>query len=233
LSLNSSPRILREVVARGRCTSRKRVARLMQVQGLAAGRRKRFQRTTDSNHPFPIADNLLDRDFTAPAPNKVWVTDITYIWTAEGWLYLAAILDLYSRAVVGWAMSQQIDTKLCLTALDMAVRARRPAPGLVHHSDRGSQYASHNYRQALAAGAMICSMSRKGDCWDNAVAESFWATLKNEIPMDTVFSTRAEARRVIFEYIQGYYNSRRRHSSIGYLSPNQHEALYTEQKISA
>lgn len=224
-----SPRIARELSAQGRCTSRKRVARLMRDKGLVARRRKRFRRTTDSNHRFPIAENLLARNFATPAPNQVWVTDLTYIWTREGWLYLSAILDLYSRAVVGWAMSDRIDTELCLTALAMAARTRRPPAGLVHHSDRGSQYASHEYRQALAHHGMICSMSRRGDCWDNAVAESFWGTLKNELADEMDFASRAEARRVIFEYIEGFYNLRRRHSAIEYRSPREHELLYSNQ----
>jgi transposase InsO family protein len=221
-----SPRVLRELKARGRCTSRKRVARIMHDQGLFARQRKRCRRTTDSHHPFPIANNLLERNFETSAPNMVWVTDLTYIWTGEGWLYLAAILDLYSRAVVGWAMSDRIDTMLCLKALDMAVTSRRPPPGLVHHSDRGSQYASHDYREALKKHGMVCSMSRRGDCWDNAVAESFWGTLKNELADEMDFASRGEARRVIFEYIETYYNLRRRHSSIAYRSPLEHERLY-------
>jgi transposase InsO family protein len=205
----------------------------MQLRGLSARRRRRFCRTTDSNHPFPIAENLLQRKFTTDAPNKVWVTDITYIPTREGWLYLSAIIDLHSRAVVGWAMSEQIDTQLCLKALQMAVRARQPAAGLIHHSDRGSQYASHDYRQALKAYGMLCSMSRKSDCWDNAVAESFWATLKNELAMHTDFDTRVQARSLIFEYIESFYNLRRRHSSIAYRSPKQHEDLYYAEVKSA
>ena len=221
-----SPRVVLELVAQGRCTSRKRVARIMREKGLVARRRKRFCRTTDSNHPFPIAENLLERNFETSAPNQVWVTDLTYIWTRQGWLYLSAILDLYSRAVVGWAMSDRIDTALCLKALDMAVTARRPAPGLVHHSDRGSQYASHDYRRALAKYGMICSMSRRGDCWDNAVAESFWGTLKNELADEMDFASRPEARRVIFEYIEAFYNLRRRHSSIGYRTPREQELVY-------
>jgi len=225
-----SPRIVRELKEQGRCTSRKRVARSMQTQGLAAKRRKRFCRTTDSNHQFPIAENVLDRNFETSAPNQAWVTDITYIWTGEGWLYLAAILDLYSRAVVGWAMSENIDTALCLKALNMAIKARGPVVGLVHHSDRGSQYASHDYRKALAGQGVICSMSRRGDCWDNAVAESFWGTLKNELGEEMDFVTRAQARRVIFEYIEVFYNLRRRHSSIEYRSPREHERLYTAEK---
>ena len=224
-----SPRILRELGAQGRCTSRKRVARIMQEKVLVARCRKRVRRTTDSNHPFPIAENLLARHFQTRAPNQIWVTDLTYIWTREGWLYLSAILDLYSRAVVGWAMSDRIDTALCLTALEMAVKARRPPAGLVHHSDRGSQYASHEYRAVLTQHAMVCSMSRRGDCWDNAVAESFWGTLKNELADEMDFASRSEARRIIFEYIEGFYNLRRRHSSIAYRSPREHELLYNNE----
>jgi transposase InsO family protein len=221
-----SPRIVRELGAQGRCTSRNRVARIMQDKGLVARRRKRFRCTTDSNHSFPIAENLLGRNFETSAPNQVWVTDLTYIWTRQGWLYLSAILDLYSRSVVGWAMSDRIDTTLCLKALEMAVKARRPAAGLVHHSDRGSQYASHDYREALNQYGMVCSMSRRGDCWDNAVAESFWSTLKNELADEMDFASRSEARRVIFEYIETFYNLRRRHSTIGYYSPQEYEILY-------
>jgi transposase InsO family protein len=228
-----SPRILRDLEAQGRRVSRKRVAHSMRVQGLVARRRKRFCRTTDSNHPFPIADNVLQRNFETSAPNQAWVTDITYIRTREGWLYLAAIIDLYSRAVVGWAMSERIDTELCLTALNMAIKARSPVAGLVHHSDRGSQYASHDYRKALRDQGMVCSMSRRGNCWDNAVAESFWATLKNEIADEMDFVTRAAARSVIFEYIETYYNLRRRHSSIAYRSPREHEQLYMAGKKAA
>ena len=228
-----SPRIVRELAAQGQCTSRKRVARLMREKGLVARRRTRCRRTTDSNHPFPIATNVLARQFTTSAPNQVWVTDLTYIWTRQGWLYLSAMLDLYSRAVVGWAMSDRIDTQLCLTALTMAVQRRRPPAGLVHHSDRGSQYASHEYRAALRQHGMICSMSRRGDCWDNAVAESFWGTLKNELAAEMDFASRTEARRVLFEYIEGFYNLRRRHSAIAYRSPRDHELLYNHAATSA
>jgi putative transposase len=228
-----SPRVYEELKARGRRTSRKRVARLMQSQALEGRRRRRFRRTTDSNHSSPIAENLLERDFRASAPNQVWVTDITYLWTGEGWLYLSAILDLYSRIVVGWALSEHIDTKLCLRALDMAVKARRPAPGLVHHSDRGSQYASNEYRRALDDNGMLCSMSRRGDCWDNAVAESFWGTLKTELEEAEACATRSEARKAIFEYIEVFYNRRRRHSSIGYRSPQEHEGLYRGAAVAA
>lgn len=221
-----SPRILLELKAQGRCAGRKRVARIMRQQGLFARTPKRFRGTTDSNHSLPIADNLLARKFTTVAPNEVWVTDITYLWTREGWLYLSAILDLYSRAVVGWAVSQNIDTTLCLKALEMAVARRRPKAGLLHHSDRGSQYASGDYQDALTRYGMVCSMSRRGDCWDNAVAESFWATLKIELQQDLAGASRSEARRILFEYIESFYNLRRRHSSSGNRSPRDYELLY-------
>jgi len=221
-----SPRVFKDLQALGRRTSRKRIARLMRDHGLVARTKKRFKRTTDSKHSFPIAENLLGRAFDVDAPNLVWVTDITYVWTKEGWLYLAAIVDLYARVVVGWAMSERIDTALCLDALEMAMTARRPRAGLIHHSDRGSQYASHEYRRALERHGARCSMSRKGDCWDNAVAESFWSTLKMELIYDEDFETRAETRQAIFEYIEVFYNRRRRHSSIGYRFPVEHEQLY-------
>ena len=198
----------------------------MQEQELAARRKKRFRRTTDSNHAFPIFENLLHRDFYVDEPNRIWVTDITYVWTREGWLYLAAIVDLYSRAVVGWAMSETIDRTLCLNALTMAVIARRPGPGLVHHSDRGSQYASGDYQRALKDNKMFCSMSRKGDCWDNAVAESFWSTIKAELIHDVDFPSRAIAQQAVFEYIEVFYNRQRRHSTIGYKTPAQQEDIY-------
>lgn len=221
-----SPRIHEDLKDAGHKVSRKRVVRLMQEQGVAARRKKRFRRTTDSTHSFPVAENLLEREFYVDEPNRIWVTDITYVWTREGWLYLAAIVDLYSRAVVGWAMSETIDRNLCLNALTMAVVARRPKPGLVHHSDRGSQYASGDYRRALDDNKMICSMSRKGDCWDNAVAESFWSTIKAELIHGVDFPTRAAAQQAIFEYIEVFYNRRRRHSTIDYRTPAQQEELH-------
>jgi transposase InsO family protein len=221
-----SPRIVRELAAAGRRASRRRVARLMREQGLVARARRRGRRTTESRHPFPVAANVLARRFTTGAPNQVWVTDLTYIATRQGWLYLSVILDLYSRAVVGWAMSERLDTALCLTALTMAVQRRRPPAGLVHHSDRGCQYASHEYQAALTRSGMICSMSRRGDCWDNAVAESFWSTLKTELAARCDFATRSDARRLLFEYLEGYYNLRRRHSAIAYRTPREHERLY-------
>jgi len=228
-----SPRIHAELRDRGCRTGRKRVARLMRVRKLAARRRRRFRVTTQSRHPFPVAPNVLARQFARAAPDQAWVTDITYIPTGEGWLYLAVILDLYSRFAVGWAMSERITDDHTLDALDMALARRGPRRGLLHHSDRGSQYASGDYQQVLAQHGIVCSMSRRGNCWDNAVAESFFATLKVELVHDAAWDTRAAARREVFEYLEPFYNGRRRHSALGYLSPRafeqqrQHEALAT------
>ena len=228
-----SPRIHAELVDRGCCTSRKRVARLMRVRGLAARRRRRFRVTTQSRHPFPVAPNILARQFERAKPDQAWVTDITYIPTGEGWLYLAVILDLSSRFAVGWAMSARITDDLTRDALAMALARRRPPQGLLHHSDRGSQYASRDYQEALAQHGIVCSMSRRGDCWDNAVAESFFATLKVELVHDATWATRAMARTELFEYLELFYNGQRRHSALGYLSPRaferrrEHEALAT------
>jgi transposase InsO family protein len=220
--LYGSPRIHRELRAEGISVSRKRVARLMVEMNLRSRRKRRFRATTDSNHTLPIAENVLQRKFEVDAPDVAWVTDITYVWTSEGWLYLAAILDLFSRRVVGFAMSERIDRELTLNALLMAVGRRCPNAGLVHHSDRGSQYASHDYQRALTNQGATCSMSRKGNCWDNAVAESFFATLKTECVYLTKFETREDAKRVIFDYL-GFYNHRRRHSTLGYVSPVEFE----------
>lgn len=218
-----SPRVHAALVERGHQTSRKRVARLMRHRGLAGRRRRRFRTTTDSRHAFPVAPNVLARQFEQAAPDVAWVTDITYIPTGEGWLYLAVILDLCSRFVVGWAMSERITRELTLDALDMALVRRRPPAGLLHHSDRGSQYASGDYQQVLAAAGLVGSMSRRGNCWDNAVAESFFATLKVELVHDATWVTRAAARAELFEYIEVFYNGQRRHSSLGYLSPRAFE----------
>ncbi|CAG0960020.1 Putative transposase InsK for insertion sequence element IS150 [Anaerolineae bacterium] len=222
-----SPRVHADLRARGLRVGRKRVERLMRDQGLAARRKRRFRKTTDSAHAQPIAPNVLERDFETSAPNEVWVTDVTYVWTHEGWLYLAAILDLYARSVVGWATSESNDTKLALAALAMASTRRKPPRGLVHHSDRGSPYASDDYRRALAHLGMVASMSRKGDCWDNAVAESFFATLKVELVDDADYATRAAATSSIRDYIESFYNRERRHSHLGYVSPVEYE-LRTE-----
>lgn len=221
-----SPRVHAELRENGEKVGRKRVARLMREGGIAGRMRRRFRATTDSNHPFPIARNILARDFTAARPNEVWVTDITAIPTHQGWLYLAAILDLFSRRVVGWATSANVDRHLALAALDMAIRDRHPPRGLVHHSDRGSTYASSDYRKALRARGIACSMSRKGDCWDNAVAESFFGSLKREIEGVDRFESRDQARIVIDEYIHAFYNVQRRHSTIGYKSPIEFELMY-------
>lgn len=221
-----SPRVHAELRAQGHRVSRKRIARLMRRMGLAARRKRRFRRTTDSRHAFPIAPNLLARNFTAQAPNRVWLADITYIWTEQGWLYLAAVLDLYTRKVVGWAMAEHLGQDLALAALDMAIRRQQPAPGLVHHADRGVQYAAHRYRARLQQHGMLCSMSRKGDCWDNAPMESFFATLKRELVEGARYATRDEARAEVFVYLEGFYNQRRRHSSLGYLTPAQKAAAF-------
>ena len=228
-----SPRIHNELEADGVTVSRKRVARLMAELGLASCRKRRFKATTDSKHKLPVAENVLDRNFEVDAPDVAWVTDITYVWTDEGWLYLAAILDLFSRRVVGLAMSERIDRALVLEALRNAVGRRVPSAGLLHHSDRGSQYASGDYQKALVDLGVVCSMSRKGNCWDNAVAESFFATLKTELVYTRRFATRTEAREAIFDFIEIFYNRRRRHSTLGYVSPVDFEKKFVEETMSA
>lgn len=228
-----SPRVHEELKAEGVAVGRKRVARLMTELGLESVRQRPYKATTDSKHALPVAENILDRKFEVDAPNVAWVTDITYVWTAEGWLYLAAILDLFSRRVVGLAMSERIDRELVLAALRNAVGRRVPNAGLVHHSDRGSQYASGDYQDALDDLGVVCSMSRKGNCWDNAVAESFFATLKTELVYTRRFATRAEAREAIFDFIEVFYNRRRRHSTLGYLSPVDFEIKFVEETLSA
>lgn len=228
-----SPRVHADLKAAGERVGRKRVARLMRERNLVARTRRRFRTTTDSTHDFPIATNVLARDFTASAPDQAWVTDITFLWTAQGWLYLAVILDLFSRRVVGWATSQNVDRHLALAALETAVARRRPAAGLVHHSDRGSTYASSDYRKALAARGFKCSMSRKGDCWDNAVAESFFSTLKRELEGIDDFESRVGATLAIGDYIDGFYNLRRRHSSINYTSPVEFELIHSSTRAAA
>jgi putative transposase len=207
-----SPRVHRELVATGTIVNRHRVARLMREVGLRGRRRRRFRRTTDSEHAMPVAPNTLGRNFMAAAPNQVWVADITWIPTREGPLYLAAVLDLCSRRVVGWAISARITGRLTIKALAMALRVRGRVAGLLHHSDRGSQYASAAYRAALAGAGIACSMSRRRDCWDNAVAESFFATLKSELVHEASWATRDKARDAVVDYIEAFYNLRRRHS---------------------
>lgn len=215
-----SPRITAALRQAGCGCNHKRVERLMRELGLQGRQRRRYRvLTTDSAHAEPIAPNRLAQAPACTAPDQVWVTDITYVATQEGWLYLAGVLDRYSRKVVGWAMSETLATTLPLAALDMAWQHRRPAPGLLHHSDRGVQYASQDYRDRLSALGVTASMSRKGNCYDNATMESFWSTLKHELVYRCQFRTRAEARQQIFEWIEVFYNRTRLHSALGYKSP--------------
>lgn len=220
-----SPRITDELKAGGTVCGRHRVARLMRAAGIRAKTVKKYKATTDSKHTLPVAANLLARQFTVSHPNRVWVADITYIRTGEGWLYLAAVLDLYSRQIVGWGMSDRIDGELARSALSQALAQRRPLPGLIHHSDRGKQYAAAGYQKLLRDYGAVCSMSRKGDCWDNAPMESFFGTLKQELVYQERFATREEAKAKIFEYIEVFYNRQRRHSANGSVSPVEFEKL--------
>lgn len=214
-----SPRVHAELRAQGRRCSRNTVARVMKDAGIRAKSVRRFCRTTDSDHPHPVAENVVNRDFAPTAANQTWTADITSIPTREGWLYLAAVEDLYSRKIVGWSMSERIDSRLVVDALEMALQRELPEAGLVAHSDRGVQYASGHYQRLLETHGITCSMSRKGNCWDNAPMESFFATLKKELVHHEDYQTRAEACRSLFEYIEVFYNRLRRHSALGYRSP--------------
>jgi transposase InsO family protein len=218
-----SPRIHAELVARGEACCVNTVARLMREHGVAAKTRRKFRCTTDSNHDRPVAENVVDRQFEPGSPNEVWTADITYVPTREGWLYLAAVEDLYSRRIVGWSMGDRIDSRLVVDALEMAVSRRLPGAGLVAHSDRGSQYASEHYQRLLTDHGIVCSMSRRANCWDNAPMESFFASLKKELVHDEDYATRGEARASLFEFIEIFYNRVRRHSSLGYRSPVEYE----------
>jgi len=218
-----SPRIHAELRFQGLSCGRNRVARLMRKLGIKAKTKRRFKATTDSKHNLPVASNLLGQDFEVAAPNKVWVADITYIPTQQGWLYLAVCMDLYSRMIVGWSMDSRITKSLVVDAFNMAVENRPGARGLVHHSDRGSQYASYEFQNILQSYDMLCSMSRKGNCYDNAVAESFFHSLKTEWVHHCRYRTRQEAKTSIFEYIETFYNPKRRHSQLNYLSPADYE----------
>jgi len=223
-----SPRIHAELVTRGHACCVNTVAKLMREAGIAAKTARKFHcSTTDSDHDLPVAENLLDRQCNPSEANEAWVADITYIPTREGWLYLAAVEDLYSRRVVGWAMAEHMESRLVVDALAMAVQRRLPDEGLLAHSDRGSQYASEHYQRLLAKHGITCSMSRRADCWDNAPMESFFASLKKELVHDADFATRAEARAAIVEYIEVFYNNQRRHSSLGYVSPAEYEQSRT------
>ena len=218
-----SPRIHAELAARGHDCCVNTVARLMHDHDIRAKTARKFRCTTDSDHDLPVAENLLDRQFDPGSPNEAWVADITYIPTREGWLYLAAVEDLYSRRVVGWSMADHLESRLVVDALALAVERRLPRDGLLAHSDRGSQYASEHYQRLLARHGITCSMSRRADCWDNAPMESFVASLKKELVHGADFATRAQARTAIVEYIEVFYNTRRRHSSLGYVSPAAYE----------
>jgi transposase InsO family protein len=221
-----STRVMRELRKKGRRHGRHRISRLMKQKGLCGRQKGRHRvQTTDSNHDHPIAPNCLAEAPKATAPNQLWVADITYIETLEGWLYLAGILDLYSRKIVGWAMSDHIDTSLVLKALDMALLHRTPPANLIFHSDRGVQYASADFRQALRQAGLVASMSRRGNCYDNATMESFWSTLKLELVYRGLFQTRAQARTQIFDYIEVFYNRQRAHSALDYNSPVDFETL--------
>jgi transposase InsO family protein len=226
-----SPRIHRMLRQQGVRCAEKRVARLMREHGLQARSRRRFKVTTDSKHTLPVAENVLGRQFEVAVSNARWAADITYIWTRQGWLYLAVVMDLFSRRIVGWSMQETMDRGLVITALKMALTARRPPVGLLLHSDRGSQYASHDYQQLLKQAGCRCSMSRKGNCWDNAPVESFFSTLKLELIHERRYETRQQARAGIFEFIEVWYNRQRLHSSLGYLSPADYEARMAAQPL--
>jgi transposase InsO family protein len=219
-----SPRMHEELVSRGHDVCENTVAKLMRDHGMRAARSRKFRVTTDSRHSLPVAENILDREFEQATPDRVWLADITYIWTREGWLYLACVLDSCTRKIVGWSMSERMEKGLVLDALQSAVAQRRPdTAALLHHSDRGSQYASHAYQELLREQNITCSMSRKGNCWDNAMMESFFATLKQERVYQEDYVTRAEARSSVFDYIERFYNRQRRHSALGHMSPEQYE----------
>lgn len=218
------PRIHKQLQREGISCGRKRVQRLMRELGLRAQGKRPFKVTTNSKHQHPVAPNLLERYFEASQPNQVWTGDITYIRTAVGWLYLAVVIDLFSRKVVGWAMSPRIGAALATDALNMAIVSRKPSGGLIFHSDRGIQYASHCFQKIVEQQAFVQSMSRKGDCWDNSPTESFFATLKKELIRDQLYSTREKAIGNIFRYIEGYYNNFRLHSFLDYTTPVEFEA---------
>ncbi len=228
-----SPRLTAELNDSGVSCSENRVARVMRLSGIRAVGKRKYRVTTQSKHKYPVAENLLNRNFSADKPNAVWLSDITYIWTTEGWLYLAGVIDVYSRMLVGWSMGSRITAELTLEALQQAISRRNVTPKLgsvpsvMHHSDRGSQYAATEYQKLLTETEMVCSMSRKGNCWDNAPMESFFATLKTELVYREQFKTRQEAKTKIFEYIEVFYNRQRRHSTLGNVSPVDFERRQT------
>jgi putative transposase len=220
-----SPRMTRELRDNGLAVGRRRTARLMRENGLKARQKRRFKRTTDSHHAWPVAPNLLDQDFTASGPDEKWGADISYIWTREGWLYLAVVIDLFARRVVGWAVGDRLHRDLALAALRKALVMRHPPAGLIHHSDRGSQYCSIDYQAELRKHRILISMSGKGNCYDNSMVETFFKTLKSELVWRTVFDTRQEAVQAIGRYIDGFYHPIRRHSALDFTSPNQFEKM--------
>lgn len=228
-----SDKIAAKLREEGDVVSTKTVARLMKKMGLRSVTVKKYKATTNSKHNHPVYENVLNRGFNVLAPNKVWVTDITYIGTSQGWVYLASVMDLYSRKIVGWSLGERMTKELVLEAFDKACERQKPPPGLIHHSDRGSQYASNEYRERLTAYKMIGSMSRKGNCYDNACIESFHSILKKELVYQTKFKTRKQAYDAIYEYIEFDYNRIRIHSTIGYLTPHQYEKRYYEQQQGA
>ena len=223
--MGHDPRMHVELNEEGIRAGRHRTARLMRENGLKARQKTRFKRTTDSNHGEPVAPNLLDQDFTCDGPDQKWGVDISYIWTAEGWLYLAIVVDLYSRRIIGWEARDRMKKDLAISALKKAIAIRQPKPGLIQHSDRGSQYASYDYRRLLKAHDILPSMSGKGNCYDNAMVETVFKTIKSELIWRTVFQTRNDAIKAIGEYIDGFYNPVRRHSALGYKSPIQFEMI--------
>jgi putative transposase len=227
-----SPRMVKEIRGRGFPASKERVERLMRENDIRARHKRRYKATTDSKHALPVAPNLLERNFSPSAPNQAWSADLTYVWTDEGWLYLAIVLDLFNREVVGWSIKPRMTSDIVIDALTMAWFRRKPAPGLMHHSDRGSQYASHAFQDKLAEYGMVCSMSRKGNCWDNAPTESFFNSLKNERVHGMRYDTRDEAIADLFAYIEPFYNRSRRHSTLGYKSPAQflHDWITTQHE---
>ena len=221
-----SPRMHAELKTSGLAIGRHRVARLMRENGLKARQKTRFKKTTDSDHGGPVAPNVLDQDFAADGPDQKWGVDISYVWTAEGWLYLAIVLDLFSRRIVGWSLSDRMKRGLAMDALQCAIDLRKPSPGLIHHSDRGSQYCSADYRRLVKSHGFVASMSGRGNCYDNAMVETVFKTIKSELIWRTTFATRNQASQAIGQYIEGFYNPRRRHSSLGYVSPAAFETAY-------
>ena len=225
-----SPRMVRELRLRGFSAGKERIERLMRDNEIRARHKRRYKVTTDSKHGLPVAENLLARNFTPAAPNQAWTSDITYLWTDEGWLYLAIVLDLLNREVVGWALKTRMTTDIVTDALTMAWFRRRPAPGVMHHSDRGSQYASKAFQEKLKEFGMTCSMSRKGNCWDNAPTESWFNSFKNERYHGLSYATHEEMKAASFEYIEVFYNRKRQHSTLGYQSPIQYLEQWTGEQ---